>query len=191
MTFDALTTEQNLTDTTGEIIVSNEGSWYKIVLADGSELGLGAFWPGSPKTSQNNRTLVKVVPAGQGMVFRYQRTDGNDRAHQGWPIGDKGYLRGLQVRDDHSELILNMGLSWDESTPQSNLCMFDTNENYGIIAEQLPENRVALYAYNKHNAVCGLRVDKHGHIMAHRSQSPLALDCAFVRVGTSRSKGLF
>ena len=179
--------EQNLTDNTGERIWSNQDYWYKIVLDDGSELGLGEPHPGGPQSTKNGRTFVTVVPSGQGMVFRYQRADGDNRKDQGWPIGDKGYLRGLQVKPDGTEVIKNMSLSW--SPPK--LCMYDDNSNYGISAAQLPENRVALYAYNSSGTLCGLRVTPDRHIIGHESAHALALDCEFVRVGTAKFTGLF
>lgn len=157
------------------------------MLADGSELGLGDKYAGGPVSEADGRTLVKVVPAGQGMVFRYQRFDGDNRRDQGWPIGDKGYLRGLQVKPDGSEVILNLSLSWEPVK----LCLYNNNSNYGIVASQLPGNRVALYGYNRHGTVCGLRVTPEGGIIAHESTHALALDCEFVKVGSGRFKGLF
>lgn len=121
------------------------------------------------------------------MVFRYQRFDGDNRAHQGWPIGDKGYLRGLQVKSDGSEVIKNLSLSWEPPK----LCLYNDNDNYGIVANQLPDHRVALYGYNRHGTLCGLRVTSENHIVAHESQHALALDVAFVKVGTFRFTGLF
>lgn len=79
--------KQDLKDSDGNQIVSNKGYWYTITLADGSELGLGQIYPGtsypSGKPIPNGRTLVNVVPAGQGMVFAYQRFDGDARQDQG------------------------------------------------------------------------------------------------------------
>jgi len=174
----------DLVDIQGTQITSNQTQWYKISLADGTEFGLGDNYP----SSQNNgRTLVKVVPAGQGMVFRYQRFDGDNRASQGWPQGDKGWLRGIQVKDDGSEVIKNMSLS--AGTPVK-LCMYDDNNNYGFIAQQLPGNRVALYGYNGNGTLCGLRVTPEGVIVAHNSAHALALDVSFVQVG-ARFPSLF
>jgi hypothetical protein len=178
----------NLTDTKGDPIWSNDDFWYKISLADGSELGLGSLNPGGPVSQKNGRTFVKVVPAGQGMVFRYQRFDGDNRRDQGWPIGDKGYLRGLQVKEDGSEEIMNMSLSWEPPK----LCLYNDNNNYGLLAEQLANHRVALYGYNRHGTLCGLRVAPGGDkIIAHESPHALALDCEFVKVSTPRFKGDF
>ncbi|EFX00687.1 hypothetical protein CMQ_7689 [Grosmannia clavigera kw1407] len=172
----------------GNQIVSNKGYWYKISLADGSELGLGDIYQGnypSGKPPPNGRTLVKVVPAGQGMVFAYQRFDGDNRSNQGWPIGDKGYLRGLQVTPEGGEIVKNISLSWEPAK----LCLYDDNTNYGIVAEQLPGNRAALYAYDQDGTVCGLRVVPGGNVIAHKSTHALALDCQIVKVGTNRSTG--
>ncbi|KAI9148241.1 Cytochrome b2 [Paramyrothecium foliicola] len=166
----------NLTDNHGDIIVSNAGNWYKITLADGSELGLGDRYSGGSVSEANGRTLVKIVPAGQGLVFRYQRFDGDDRTGQGWPIGDKGYLRGLQVKSDGTEQIMNMSLSWEPSK----LCLYNDNSNYGLLANQLPGNRVALYGYNRRGTVCGLRVTSGRWVVAHESTHALALDCEFI-----------
>ena len=120
------------------------------------------------------------------MVFRYQRTDGGNAASQGWPQGDTGWLRGVQVKADGSEVIKNMSLSWEPTK----ICMYDDNSNYGFIAQQLPGNRVALYAYNRHGTVCGLRVTPDNGVIGYESGHALCLDCAFVRVG-SHFKGLF
>ncbi|KEY73935.1 hypothetical protein S7711_07775 [Stachybotrys chartarum IBT 7711] len=169
----------NLTDNSGEAIFSNPGDWYKITLADGKELGLGAPHPSS---ANNGRTLVEVVPAGSGMVFRYQRKDGDDRQHQGWPIGDKGYLRGIQVLPDGSQVVKNLSLSWEPVK----LCLYDNYDNYGMVATQLPGNRVALYGYNRHGGVCGLRVTPNGNVIAHEAPYPLPLDCEFVKVNGGR-----
>jgi len=166
----------DLITTQGGQITSNPEKWYKISLADGTELGLGES---RPSTLNNGRTLVKVVPAGQGMVFRYQRRDGENIANQGWPQGDKGWLRGMQVKPDGSQVIKNMSLSWEPL----NLCMYDDNSNYGFITQQLPGNRVALYGYNRHGTLCGLRVTPDGNIIGHESQYPLCLDCSFEEVG--------
>ncbi|KAH7313961.1 hypothetical protein B0I35DRAFT_480596 [Stachybotrys elegans] len=177
----------NLTDNRGETIWSNNDHWYKITLADGSELGLGDRYPGGSVSQTNGRTLVKVVPAGRGMVFRYQRYDGDNREGFGWPTGDKGYLRGLQVTSDGAEVIMNMSLSWEPSK----LCMYNDNSNYGIVAKQLPGNRAALYGSNRHGALCGLRVTAEGIIIAHEGPHALALDCEFVKVGTGVFTGAF
>lgn len=169
-------------------ITSNNGRWYKIALPDGSELGLGTVYSGGPVSQQNERTFVSVVPAGQGMVFRYQRFDGDNTTGYGWPQGDRGYLRGLQVKPDGTEVIKNMSLSWEPPK----LCMYNDNSNYGIVARQLAGNRVALYAYNRHGSLCGLRVTPDRQIIAHESSSHgLALDCEFVSVGTGQFTAMF
>lgn len=178
---------QNLTDSNGEAIWSNEEFWYKITLADGTELGMGDRYHGGSVSEKNGRTLIKVVPAGQGLVFRYQRFDGDNRQNQGWPIGDKGYLRGLQVHEDGTETVMNLSLSWE----QSKLCLYNDNDNYGLRARQLPGNRVALYGYNRHGTLCGLRVTPEGIVIAHESSFALALDCEFVKVNSGEFKGLF
>lgn len=121
------------------------------------------------------------------MIFRYQRQDGDNRAHQGWPIGDKGYLRGLQVMADGTHIVKNMSLS---GVPVQ-LNMYDDNDNWGMLAEQLPKHRVALYGYLKNNKLCGIRVAPDGSLIAHESPYAMALDCEFVKVSTPRFKGLF
>ncbi|KAH7304257.1 hypothetical protein B0I35DRAFT_414546 [Stachybotrys elegans] len=175
----------DLTDNNGDQIRSDQEYWYKIALADGREIGLGEPWKSS---ANNGRTLLKVVPAGQGIVWRYQRFDGDNRPAQGWPIGDKGYLRGLQVNFDGSETIKHMSVS---AGSQHRLCGYDDNNNYGLVAEQLPKHRVALYAYNGSGNVCGLRVTADNIIIAHESGHAMALDCEFVRVSTRKFIGLF
>jgi len=157
------------------------------MLADGNEIGLGDRHHGGPVSEKNERTLLKITPAGQGMAFRYQRFDGDNRPNQGWPTGDKGYLRGLSIKPDGTEVAMNMSLSWEPPK----LCVYNDNSNYGMVAEQLPGNRAALYAYNRHGVLCGLRVTSEGIIIAHESSHALALDCEFVKVGSGRFKGLF
>lgn len=77
----------------------------------------------------------------------------------------------------------NLSLSADPAK----LCLFDDNANYGILAEQLSGNRTALFAYDEHRAICGLRVIPGGQIIAHKSAHALGLDCRIVRVGTNKS----
>lgn len=163
-------------DSLGAQIATHANLWYKIALADGTELGLGDAIAG---TAGSGGSLVKVVPAGQGMVFRYQRVDGQDIPQQGWPQADKGWLRGIQVKSDGTEVIKNMSLSGDPA----HLCMYNSNNNYGFITYDLGGNRVALYAYNRHGKVCGLRVTPAGEIIGHEGKFPLGLDCSFVQVG--------
>jgi hypothetical protein len=172
----------HLLDSSGDAIFSNDGLWYKIQLADGTELGLG-----EKSGARNGRTKLRVVPSGQGIVFRYQRHDGESQGSYGWPSGDKGYLRGLQVEPDGSETILNMSISGGAP----HLCMYNDNSNYGVIANQLPHNRVALYGYDGHGRICGLRVAPDRSIIGHVSAHALALDCAFVRVNAGRFTGFF
>lgn len=166
-----------MVDSQGNAIFTNKGDWYKIALADGTELGLGKPYPSS---QGNGRTLVQIVPAGQGMVFRYQRVDGQHLDHRGWPEQDKGWLRGIQVKSDGTEVIQEMSLSYEPLR----LCMYSSLDNYGFKAHPLPGNRIALYGYNRHGTVCGLRVTPEGGIIGHESSThPLALDCSFVPVG--------
>ncbi|EXJ87584.1 hypothetical protein A1O3_04544 [Capronia epimyces CBS 606.96] len=173
----------NLTDSSGEIIVSNLDDWYRIVLADGSELGFGDAYP----SKQNvDRTLIKIVPAGQGLVFRYQRTDGGDRLSQGWPIGDKGWLRGKHVKPDGTEVVKNLSLSWEPTK----LALYESNDNYGFVAQQLPGNRVALYAYDRHGSVLGLAVTPDKTVIGYASKYATSLDVSFVKTG-SHFKGHF
>jgi len=131
--------------------------------------------------------LAPSVRPLRALVFRYQRFDGDNRASQGWPQGDKGWLRGIQVKPDGAEVIKNMSLSG--ASPVT-LCMYDDNSNYGFIAQQLPGNRVALYGYKAGGTLCGLRVTPTGEIVAHNSPHALALDVSFVQVG-ARFPGLF
>jgi hypothetical protein len=177
----------NLKDKNGEAIFSNDGLWYKITLADGTELGRGDPYEGGDVSAKNGRTHIKVVPAGQGLVFRYQRTDGSDAQDMGWPEGDKGYLRGLQVHPDGTETVMNLSLSWEPVK----LCLYNDNNNYGLVARQLPGNRVALYGHNRHGNVCGIRVMPDGTVIGHDSKNAMALDCEFVKVGTTMFKGRF
>ncbi|PNP75169.1 hypothetical protein FNYG_11495 [Fusarium nygamai] len=78
----------NLTDNSGNPIWSGPDNWYKIALADGTELGLDH--------DDSNWGYLKIVPACQGMVVRYQRQEDNNRPVYGWPIGDKGYFICMQ-----------------------------------------------------------------------------------------------
>lgn len=171
----------DLTDSSGVAISSNEDYWYKIVLADGSELGLG-----EPEDANNGRTPVLVVPSGQGMVFRYQSEDGKDIRDQGWPMGQKGYLRGMHVEPNRTQIIQNM--SFSGGSPR--LCMYDDNTNYGIVAEQISGNRVVLYGY-RGESIVGMKVTPEGAIIGYGRVHISGLVCSFVQVGTSISKGWF
>jgi hypothetical protein len=177
----------NITDAQGEPIWSNNDAWYKIVLADGNELGCGAAVGGG-------RYLVRPVPAGQGMVVRYQRYGGDNSAGQGWPDADMGFLRAMQIKDDGSQIIMNVALYSDPGQP-FRLCL--TNETVewpkGFFAGQLSDNRVALYANRRTDELCGLRVASNGQwIVGNRANDWLVgLECKFVKVGSSRSRGNF
>jgi hypothetical protein len=91
------------------------------------------------------------------------------------------------VHDDGTETVLNLSLSWEPSK----LCLYNDNSNYGIRARQLAGNRVALYGYNRHGTLCGLRVTSEGNVIAHESSFALALDCQFVKVSTDEFSGDF
>ncbi len=135
-----------MTDSTGDPITSSDGHWYKIVLADGRELGYGEWLRGD----ENNATTLKMVPAGGGMVFRYQRHDGDDRVGQGWPVGDKGYLRGLSVNANGTETTMNLSFNQEHWTM---LCGYSHNGSFGFVASQLGNHRVALYGYNENKVI--------------------------------------
>ncbi|KAF4338746.1 hypothetical protein FBEOM_7368 [Fusarium beomiforme] len=172
----------DLTDNEGHKIWSGPENWYKIVLADGSELGIS--YPGS------NPYQIQVVPAGRGMVVRYQRFDGDDRLNQGWPIGDKGYFRCMQLSHDGKQVLLNMGISGQQAA----FTAMAENNAHGMRAEQLAHNRVALYGYNAEGRLCGLRVRStsgNAPIDPHYGEYLVGLDCEFVKVSTKLSQGTF
>ncbi|KIL83749.1 hypothetical protein FAVG1_13025 [Fusarium avenaceum] len=172
----------NLTDNEGHNIWSGPENWYKIALADGSELGIS--YPGS------NPYQIQAVPAGRGMVVRYQRFDGDDRLNQGWPIGDKGYFRCMQLSHDGKEITLNMSLSGQQATFSAQT----GNKAFGMRAEQLGNNRVALYGIDANGRLCGLRVRStpgNAPVDPHFGDYLMGLDCEFVKVSTTLSKGSF
>jgi hypothetical protein len=181
-----MTTRVNLKDTAGETIWSSEGWWYKIALADGTELGLGEELPSQ---LNNGRTFVQVVPAGQGCVFRYQRSNDDHRGIYGWPVGDTGYLRGIQVQENGKEIVKNLSIGGGNAADV--LCAYDTQDSWGFVGSQLHGNRIALYAHNSKGELVGLRVMRSGHVHAHHSKHALALDCEFVKVGTWTFKDFF
>lgn len=173
---------QDLADNEGNNIWSGPGTWYKIVLADGSELGVS--YP------RSNPYQIQVAPAGREMVVRYQRFDGDNRLNQGWPIGNKGYFRYMQISHDGKEVFLNMSISGQQAA----FTAMEENKAYGMRAEQLAHNRVGLYGYDAGGRVCGLRVRSTqgpAPVDPHYGNFLLGLDCEFVKVSTSLSHGQF
>ncbi|KAF4959170.1 hypothetical protein FGADI_1857, partial [Fusarium gaditjirri] len=136
----------DLTDNAGNKILSGPENWYKIVLADGSEFGIG-YSPGG-------YYWVGIVPAGHGMVVRYQRFPGDDRLNQGWPIGDKGYFRCMQIDKVGKTLLLNLSMLHRRGY----VSQMAEHPAHGMRAEQLAHNRVALYGYDEQGKLGGLRV---------------------------------
>lgn len=158
--------------------------WYKIVLADGSELGYGV--------TDKGRDSCAPVPSGQGMVIRYRRVqDNSNHTTYGWPTGDLGYIKGLDVRPDGLQLVKYLSLS--NGAPPI-LAWYDRDDSYGFVAKQLPNNRIALYAHDQDKAVAGLKVQNvGGGLSIHGTQGPfpIALDCAFVAVGPYDTSNLY
>ncbi|KAF7977094.1 hypothetical protein HWV62_4679 [Athelia sp. TMB] len=174
----------NLVDIDGNQIFTNK--WYKIMLSDGSELGLEGkdAW----------RITCAPQPSGKGMVVRYRRSQSHDHTVYGWPQDDKGYIRGIGVGADGSVYRKNLCLS--RATPPA-LAWYETEDSYGFTAKQLPGNRIALYGFDHKQNVAGLRVvqswTEGEGLVFHGQQSEwvLPLDCAFVQVGDCDSGGYF
>ncbi|KAJ0145924.1 hypothetical protein HZ326_11388 [Fusarium oxysporum f. sp. albedinis] len=144
----------NLKDNRGQDIKSGPDNWYKLALADGKDL----FFIHRTEGGRATKCFISAIDAGQGMVLRYQRYNGDDRPNQGWPIGDKGDL--------HAFI-------------------------HGLRAEQLADNRVSLYAYDRDGKLRGLRVGGPSTLSLGSGDFPVGLDCEFVKVSNGISKGNF
>ncbi len=146
------------------------------MLLDGRELGFGV--------KDKGRDSCAPVPSGEGLIIRYRRNQ-NDQDHvqYGWPIGDKGYLKGYTVTPEGAPVFKHLSLS--NGAPPI-LAWYDSDNSYGFTAKQLPGNRVALYAFDQNKAAAGLKVQKlGGGLTMHGTQGayPIAFDCALVEVG--------
>ncbi|KAG7085447.1 hypothetical protein E1B28_003008 [Marasmius oreades] len=167
-----------LVDIDGNAITTDQ--WYKIMLSDGTELGVGA--------TVEKRMASAPVPSGQGMVVRYRFKENNDTALYRWVEGETGFIRGLRTGLGGTQNRKNLSLSfylkprvfaWYDEPPA-------TGPSYGIKAYQLPGNRIALYGLDDQGNALGLRVyhEPTGglSIRAMGGDWPLSLDVAFVRV---------
>ncbi|KAF5695414.1 putative urease [Fusarium globosum] len=144
----------NLKDNQGQEIKSGPDHWYKIVLRDGRELVIAG---GADRFHETTYLLAASHP-GQGLILRYQRFNGDDRLNQGWPIGDKGYLR-----CGHYNKNGNVGV-FPNSQGDDNIVVTDRDElAYGLQAEQMAGNRVSLYGYDKDGKLRGIRLGGGGN----------------------------
>ncbi|KAF5649653.1 hypothetical protein F52700_549 [Fusarium sp. NRRL 52700] len=176
-----MSTRVNLKDSTRKDVISGPDNWYKIVLADGRELSIT---PGLDGPRQQY-AFVSVKGAGQGMVVRYQRYKNDNRLNQGWPIGEKGYLRCWQ------NVVGNMSVNVGSTIQETNLFVSSLEDYcYGLQAEQLDDGRVSLYAYDREGKLRGLRVGQQA-VSLVSDVFPIGLDCAFVKVSNAISKGNF
>ncbi|KAK1226855.1 hypothetical protein PQX77_010159 [Marasmius sp. AFHP31] len=168
---------QFLVDINGNAITTDQ--WYKIMLSDGTELGIGATVEG--------RTVSAPVPSGQGMVVRYRLKENNDTALYRWVEGDTGFIRGLSADLDGTQNHKNLSFSGPALSPRVFAWFNDTaGASYGIKAYQLPGNRIALYGLDKAGNALGLRVYREPagglSVRAMEGDWPLSLDVAFVRM---------
>ncbi|PSR80471.1 hypothetical protein PHLCEN_2v6728 [Hermanssonia centrifuga] len=165
--------QQNLKDADGDHVW--EARWYKIMLSDGTELGFGQ--------QVNGKLSCGPCPAGQGMAFRYIRSQSDLTAdNHGWPAGEVGYLRGLGMGTDGREYRKHLSLS-DGAPPA--LLWYDTANSYGFSGEPLPGNKIALYAHDQYSRKVGLRghvIHEEAGFYGQRSDFPICLDCSFVRI---------
>ncbi|KAF5647017.1 uncharacterized protein FTJAE_1848 [Fusarium tjaetaba] len=188
----------NLVDTEGHAILSGPDNWYKIAIADGTELGLTPYkWTPGYSIDLKHGHISAVSPS-EGLISRYQRFANDDRLGQGWPIGDKGYLRCFEPMYEHDGRSLNINLT---KNVYSNLYDIVATESAQtpIHAEQLGHNRVALYIYDKDGKIREFRLNRIGDaredaqrvIQQSRSDFLVPFDCEFVKVSTKVSNGLF
>ncbi|KAL0070297.1 hypothetical protein AAF712_002789 [Marasmius tenuissimus] len=178
---------KDLVDIDGNAITTDQ--WYKIMLSDGTELGIGATVEG--------RKGSAPLPSGQGMVVRYRHKEDKDTAVYRWVEGETGFIRGLSVELDGTQNHKNLSLSrllsprvlaWYDDPPVS-------GASYGIKAYQLPGNRIALYGLDEDGNALGLRVyhETAGglSVRAMGGDWPLSLDVAFVRMNKTFAANAF
>lgn len=166
---------QNLKDSDGADIWSSK-KWYKIMLADGTELGV--------TDTSGGRTHCGPKPSGQGAVFRYRRRQGPDTDGDfGWPAGDIGYLKAL-ITDPTTGQTDTRHMSLSTGAPPT-LAFYTTDNSYGFTAQQAFGNRILLYGQDVNGAKVGLRVHQTGQAEDLETFGPLgsfviALDCQLV-----------
>ncbi|EXK28564.1 hypothetical protein FOXG_17145 [Fusarium oxysporum f. sp. lycopersici 4287] len=171
----------NLKDNQGQDIKSGPDNWYKLALADGKDL----FFIHRTEGGRATKCFISAIDAGQGMVLRYQRYNGDDRPNQGWPIGDKGDLRCLQYGS-----AARIGVLF-YTHDHTNLVTSEDAYIHGLRGEQLADNRVSLYAYDRDGKLRGLRVGGPSTLSLGSGDFPVGLDCEFVKVSNGISKGNF
>ncbi|KAG7444418.1 uncharacterized protein BT62DRAFT_1077761 [Guyanagaster necrorhizus] len=171
----------HLIDSDGKNIENQH--YYKIRLADGSELGYAPT--GMSITSA--KAVCAPMPSNAGALFRFVPKDDSKNGVP-WTVGDVGYLKGLQSREDGTVLKMNLTLStgslpalgWYDSPP------------WGFTGKQLAGNRIALYARNKDAKDVGLVVVDLGRnestLVEDRSGEHIPLDCQFVRMAPITTK---
>lgn len=138
----------NLRDIDGKEITTDRT--YKIQFADGTELGQG---------SRFGEIVAAPDSSGAGAVLQYVRIRG-DKAIYGWPQGDVGYLKAYIVNPDGKGQTYYLSLS--DGAPGS-LRWLTSDTAYGFTMQQLPGNRLALYARDKFKSDRGVRlVDRRG-----------------------------
>ncbi|RBQ69342.1 hypothetical protein FVER14953_04362 [Fusarium verticillioides] len=186
----------NLVDSEGHAIFSGPDNWYKIALADGRELGLTPVIMRAYFQIDGSHGFISAVSPGEGLIFRYQRFANDDRPSQGWPIGDKGYLRCFHPMADNFRRNITLA---PNVHPNVYDIVASESAQTPIHAEQLGHNRVALYIYDKDDKIRGFRLNRIGdahedgpRVLQQSLSDFLApFDCQFVKVSTKVSKGLF
>lgn len=154
----------------------NTAEWYKIMLADGTELGM------------SRENLGRFYPSGKGAVVRYRdrRFRDTDETLYGWSEGDVGYIKGISVLHNGSHRRMHLSLS---NSTQPGLHWYESDDSTsGFYAAQIPRNRIVLYGRTRTGQKIGLRIDRDSVDIMGQSSSdwPLGLDCAFVPVGNSQ-----
>ncbi|EWY80954.1 hypothetical protein FOYG_15247 [Fusarium oxysporum NRRL 32931] len=172
----------NLKDNQGQDIKSGPDNWYKLALADGK----GLFSIHRTEGGRAKKCFISAIDAGQGMVLRYQRYNGDGRPNQGWRIGDKDYLRCYPNNGFVGSIGVNVYAAGFRSLVKAD----GDVDIHGFRAEQLADTRVSLYAYDKGGKLCGLRVA--GQTVTLDSDVFLVgLEYGFVKVSSAISKSNF
>lgn len=164
---------------------------YKIMLADGSELGLAIIG-----TTTRQIDSCGPTPASSGAIFQWS-TDpraSEDADSSNWAVGERGYLTGIMINSEGEYVTRYLGLT----TKSLNSDELDTpilgwfkDEKFakGFTAQQTSGNRIALFGYDdKQNKKHGLRpypLDKNHAdrlVVLGDKSANLPLDCQFVKV---------
>ncbi|KAK0238586.1 hypothetical protein EDD85DRAFT_827392 [Armillaria nabsnona] len=174
----------NLLDSDGKNIENQH--YYKIRLADGSELGYAP----SGMSITSAKAICAPMPSNAGALFRFVPKDDSKNGVP-WTVGDVGSLKGLQSREDGTVLKLGLSLSSPPTGGTAALGWYDS-ASWGFTGKQLAGNRVALYARNKDAKDVGLIVVDLGRnesaLVEDRSGDFIPLDCQFVRMAPITAK---